>query len=98
MEKAQEIYVLPASFGWSDLGTWGALRGLLPQDKSGNATVGTDIRLYESKNCIVHASEEKRVVIQGLDGYIIAEKDRSEERRVGKECASMCRSRWSPYH
>ena len=40
-----------------------------PQDKSGNATVGTDIRLYESKNCIVHASEEKRVVIQGLDGY-----------------------------
>ena len=37
--------------------------------------VGTDIRLYESKNCIVHTSEERRVVIQGLDGYIIAEKD-----------------------
>lgn len=74
MEKAQEIYVLPASFGWSDLGTWGALRGLLPQDKSGNAAVGADIRLYDSKNCIVHASEEKRVVVQGLDGYIIAEK------------------------
>lgn len=37
--------------------------------------VGTDIRLYESKNCIVHTSEEKHVVIQGLDGYIIAEKD-----------------------
>ena len=52
-----------------------SLRGLLPQDKSGNAMVGTDIRLYESKNCIVHTSEEKRVVIQGLDGYIIAEKD-----------------------
>ena len=89
MEKAQEIYVLPASFGWSDLGTWGALRGLLPQDKSGNATVGADVRLYESKNCIVHTSEEKRVVIQGLDGYIIAEKDNSllickldEEQRI----------------
>lgn len=89
MEKAQEIYVLPASFGWSDLGTWGALRGLLPQDKSGNATVGADIRLYESKNCIVHASEEKRVVVQGLDGYIIAEKDNTllickleEEQRI----------------
>lgn len=75
MEKAQEIYVLPASFGWSDLGTWGALHGLLPRDKSGNATVGPDIRLYDSKNCIVHTSEEKRVVVQGLDGYIIAEKD-----------------------
>ena len=47
----------------------------IPQDKSGNAMVGTDIRLYESKNCIVHTSEEKHVVIQGLDGYIIAEKD-----------------------
>ena len=89
MEKAQEIYVLPASFGWSDLGTWGALRGLLPQDKSGNATVGPDVRLYESKNCIVHTSEEKRVVIQGLDGYIIAEKDNTllickldEEQRI----------------
>ena len=89
MEKAQEIYVLPASFGWSDLGTWGALRGLLPQDKSGNATVGADVRLYESKNCIVHTSEEKRVVIQGLDGYIIAEKDNTllickldEEQRI----------------
>ena len=89
MEKAEAIYVLPASFGWSDLGTWGALRGLLPQDKSGNATVGTDIRLYDSKNCIVHASEEKRVVVQGLDGYIIAEKDNTllickleEEQRI----------------
>lgn len=89
MEKAQEIYVLPASFGWSDLGTWGALHGLLPQDKSGNATVGADVRLYESKNCIVHTSEEKRVVIQGLDGYIIAEKDNTllickldEEQRI----------------
>ena len=89
MEKAEAIYVLPASFGWSDLGTWGALRGLLPQDKSGNATVGADIRLYDSKNCIVHASEEKRVVVQGLDGYIIAEKDNTllickleEEQRI----------------
>lgn len=89
MEKAQEIYVLPASFGWSDLGTWGALRGLLPHDKSGNTTVGADIRLYESRNCIVHASEEKRVVVQGLDGYIIAEKDNTllickleEEQRI----------------
>lgn len=67
----------------------GLFTGLLPQDKSGNATVGTDIRLYDSKNCIVHASEEKRVVVQGLDGYIIAEKDNTllickleEEQRI----------------
>lgn len=46
MEKAEEIYVLPAKFGWSDLGTWGALQSLLPKDKEGNATVGTDVRMY----------------------------------------------------
>lgn len=75
MEKAQEIYVLPASFGWSDLGTWGSLHSLLPQDNLGNATVGQNIKLYDSRNCIVHTSEEKRVVVHGLDGYIIAEKE-----------------------
>lgn len=48
MEKAKEIYVLPAEFGWSDLGSWGALRTLLPQDENGNATVGIQVDLY---NC-----------------------------------------------
>lgn len=97
MEKAQEIYVFPASFGWSDLGTWGALRGLLPQDKAGNATVGPDVQMYDSKNCIVHASEEKRVLVQGLDGYIVAERDNTllicrleEEQRI-KEFSSKDR-------
>ena len=62
---------------------------MLPKDKEGNATVGTDIRMYESRNCMVHASQEKRVVIQGLNDYIIAEKDNillicqlSEEQRI----------------
>ena len=70
-------------------GTWGALHTLLPKDKEGNATVGPDIRMYESRNCMVHASQEKRVVIQGLNDYIIAEKDNillicqlSEEQRI----------------
>jgi len=88
MENAEEIYVVPAEFGWSDLGTWGALRGLLPQDNSGNATIGT-VKLYESFNCMVHVSQEKKVVIQGLDGYIVAEKDNTllickleEEQRI----------------
>jgi len=89
MEKAQDIYVLPASFGWSDLGTWGALRGLLPQDENGNAAIGQNIKLYDSKNCVIHTSDERKVVIQGLDGYIIAEKDQTllicrldEEQRI----------------
>ena len=57
MEKSKEIYTLPAEFGWSDLGSWGSLRTLLPQDEDGNAKIGKDIRLYDCKNCVVHADE-----------------------------------------
>ena len=75
MEKADEIYVYPSSFGWSDLGSWSSLKGLLPKDGYGNACVGKDIKLFETSNCIVHASGERQVVVQGLDGYIVVEKD-----------------------
>jgi len=74
MEKAERIYVLPAEFGWSDLGSWGSLHSLLPKDEHNNAKVGESIRMYESSNCIVHAPQSKHIVVQGLDGYIIAEK------------------------
>ncbi len=89
MEKAEEIYVFPADFGWSDVGTWGSLMTLANKDENGNAKIGPRIELHETKNCIVHTSEEHRVVVQGLDGYIIAEKNDtllicklSEEQRI----------------
>ena len=89
MEKAEEIFVCPADFGWSDLGTWGSLHGQSKKDLYGNATLGQNISLIESHNCIVHTTQEKKVVIQGLDGYIIPEKDDtllicklSEEQRI----------------
>lgn len=75
MEKAEEIFVFPASFGWSDLGTWGSLREQSKQDLYGNTVIGEGVRLYDTKNCIVHTLQQKSVVIQGLDGYIVAEKD-----------------------
>lgn len=73
MEKADCIYTLPADFGWSDLGTWGSLRTLMPQDEDGNAAVGGDVRLFDTKGCIVHAPNVKRVVVQGLENCIVAE-------------------------
>lgn len=89
MEKAEEIFVCPADFGWSDLGTWGSLQMQSPRDLYGNACIGQNIRLFESHNCIVHTTQEKKVVIQGLDGYIVAENDDtllicklSEEQRI----------------
>lgn len=75
MEKASDIYVFPASFGWSDLGTWGSLYAQLPHDADGNASVGNNIKMIESNNCIVHIPQGRKVVVQGLDGYIVAEKD-----------------------
>lgn len=75
MEKSRGIHVLPAEFGWSDLGSWGSLHTLLPRDGEGNATVGSHIKLVDCKNCIVHTAEERQVVVEGLDGFIISEKD-----------------------
>lgn len=75
MEKADEIYVLPAEFGWSDLGSWGSLHTLLPQDQSHNVTIDENVKLYECSNCMVHTQGMKQVVLEGLDGYIVAEKD-----------------------
>ncbi|MBQ4393131.1 MAG: mannose-1-phosphate guanylyltransferase [Prevotella sp.] len=89
MEKAEEIFVCPADFGWSDLGTWGSLLTQSKRDLYGNALIGQNISLFETTNCIVHTTEEKKVVVQGLDGYIVAEKDNtllicklSEEQRI----------------
>lgn len=89
MEKAEEIFVYPADFGWSDLGTWGSLLAQTPHDLYGNAIIGENIQLFDSKNCIIHTTEERKVVVQGLDGYIVAEKDDtllicklSEEQRI----------------
>lgn len=89
MEKAEEIFVCPSDFGWSDLGTWGSLLQQSHKDLYGNACIGQDIQMIESHNCIVHATKEKKVVVQGLDGYIVAENDGtllicklSEEQRI----------------
>lgn len=89
MEKVEDIFVCPSNFGWSDLGTWGALLTQTSHDIYGNGVIGENIKLYDSHNCIVHATQAKQVIIQGLDNYIVAEKDGSllickleEEQRI----------------
>lgn len=88
MEKAENIYVFPADFGWSDLGTWGSLYEQLPKDIQGNACVG-NVYAIESEGCVVHVSKNKKIVIQGLKDYIVAEENdiilicqKSEEQRI----------------
>ena len=82
------VYTHPADFGWSDLGNWASLHDKLTKDDNNNGAVG-NIKLYECTNCVVHAEDAKRVVLQGLDGYIFSEKNgqillckRSEEQRI----------------
>lgn len=82
------VYTHPADFGWSDLGNWASLHDKLDQDNNGNGMVG-NIHIYECSNCVIHAEDAKKVVLQGLDGYIVSEKGgqilvcrRSEEQRI----------------
>lgn len=82
------VYTHPADFGWSDLGNWASLHEKLSKDADGNGAVG-NVKLYECKNCVVHAEDVKKMVLQGLDGYIVSEKNgqvlvcrRSEEQRI----------------
>ena len=73
MEKAQNVFVLTADIGWSDLGTWGSLYENKEKDEKGNVISGDNILTYDTQNCIVDISDQKVAVLQGLDGYIIAE-------------------------
>ena len=75
MEKAQNVHVVAADFGWSDLGTWGSLYEHADKNRDENVGVAGKVMTYESSQCIVDVPAEKLVVIQGLEGYIVAESD-----------------------
>lgn len=75
MEKAQNVYVIPSEFGWSDLGTWGSLYENSKKDDIGNVVVGKHVFKYNTSNCIINVPKNKLVVVQGLDDFIVAESD-----------------------
>lgn len=89
MEKTDIAYVMPAEYGWSDVGTWGSLLALTKQDENNNAVIGNNVKLVECSGCMVRMPVYKPVVIQGLKDCIIAEHDNtllicqlSEEQRI----------------
>ena len=73
MERADEIFVFPADFGWSDLGTWMSLHCNAPKDVNGNAALNGKTNFVESKNCVVNTRGLKNVVVIGMDNCIVAE-------------------------
>lgn len=75
MEKAQNVYVMPSDFGWSDLGTWGSLYELSEKDENQNVTLHSDATYYDSHGNIVTLPKGYLAVIQGLEDCIVAESD-----------------------
>ena len=73
MEKASNVFVIPASFGWSDLGTWNSAWDNMEKDYFGNAVVGKNVMVVDANNCMVHAPDKKLVLLQGLRDYIIVD-------------------------
>lgn len=73
MEKAPNVYVIPASFGWSDLGTWNSAWENMDKDYFSNAVVGKNVMVVDANNCMVHVPDNKLVLLQGLRDYIIVD-------------------------
>ena len=98
MEKAENVYVLASDIGWSDLGTWGSLYEQMENDRHGNAVAGKHVFLYNSSGNIINVSDDKLIVLQGLEDHIVVESDnvllvckKEEEQRI-KEFVNDIRS------
>ena len=73
MEKADNVYVIPSSFGWSDLGTWGSAYENLEKDYLENAVAGSNVILFDSTKNMVHADNKKLIFLQGLEDFIVVD-------------------------
>jgi mannose-1-phosphate guanylyltransferase len=89
MENADNVYVLCADFGWSDIGTWGSLYANQQKDKNRNAVVGRNVFLYDTENCEINIHPQKLAVIQGVEDLIVVQTDdvllicrKNEEQRI----------------
>jgi mannose-1-phosphate guanylyltransferase len=75
LEKAKNVCVVPASFEWSDLGTWNSAWQIMIKDNYRNAKSGNNVMTIDTANCMIHSSKSRLVVLEGLDDYIIADTD-----------------------
>ncbi|MCL1937694.1 MAG: mannose-1-phosphate guanylyltransferase [Candidatus Azobacteroides sp.] len=96
MEKADNVFMLIADFGWSDLGTWGSLHDLAEKDEFRNSSLKCKTLFIESKDNLVTLDNGKLAVIQGMEDYIIVESNnvllickKSEEQRIKQFVANV---------
>ncbi|MBS1760113.1 MAG: mannose-1-phosphate guanylyltransferase [Bacteroidetes bacterium] len=104
MEKADNVYLLPASFSWSDLGTWNSAWENMEKDYFGNAVVGKNAVVIDANNCMVHVPDNKLVLLQGLKEYIIVDtKDvllickKDKEQEIKEYVAEIKRNKGDKY-
>ena len=104
MENADNVYVIPASFSWSDLGTWNSAWQNMDKDYFGNAVAGDHVTIIDAKNCIVQVPDNKLVLLQGLEDYIVVDtKDvlmickKEKEQEIKDYVADLKRNKGEKY-
>lgn len=104
MENAKSVCVIPASFGWSDLGTWNSAYENLDKDYLGNAVASNNVIIIDATKCMVSTPHDKLVVLQGLDDFIIVDtKDallickKEKEQAIKDYVAEVKRSKGDKY-
>jgi mannose-1-phosphate guanylyltransferase len=104
MENADNVYVIPASFEWSDLGTWNSAWENMEKDYFQNAVAGNNVMVVDAKNCMVHVPNNKLVLLQGLENYIIVDtKDvllickKEKEQEIKEYVAEVKRNKSDKY-
>jgi mannose-1-phosphate guanylyltransferase len=104
LEKADNVYVIPSTFGWSDLGTWGSAYENLEKDYMENAVAGNNVILFDSTKNVVHSNGEKLILLQGLDDFIVVDtKDallvckKDKEQHIKEYLAEIRRNKGDKY-
>jgi mannose-1-phosphate guanylyltransferase len=104
MEKADNVYVMPSSFGWSDLGTWASAYETLDKDYLDNAVAGDQVMIIDSTKNMVHADNKKLIVLQGMEDFVIVDtKDvllickKEKEQEIKEYVAEIKRNKGDKY-
>ena len=104
MEKADNVYVIPSSFGWSDLGTWNSAYENIEKDYLGNAVASNNVVVIDATKCMINAPRDKLVVVQGLDDFIVVDtKDvllicsKEKEQSIKEYVAEVKRNKGDQY-
>lgn len=104
MEKANNVYLIPASFGWSDLGTWNSAYENLEKDYLGNAVAGDNVIVFDTHRCMVHNNSSKLILLQGLEDFIVVDTEdvllickKEKEQDIKEYVAEVKRNKGDKY-